>query len=135
MKGGYFMRRNLDFFNLFPEIDLFFDGLNLKEKNFDETKSHYLLNVDVPGFKKEDISVEFLNGTLIVSGKKDVFNGSSKQSRSVKKSFPLNFDVDSSKIEAKVEDGILYLAIPKGNNSSTKIEIKNDDDFWSKLIS
>jgi HSP20 family protein len=93
-----------------------------------ETKDAYVFKVELPGFKKEDIKVEFSNETLVLRGER-------KQEEEVKnenchrlersygmfeRSFNIPKNVDAKKIDASLKDGILLLTIPKVEEAKTK---------------
>ena len=69
------------------------------EINRDETG--YTVEVPVPGFKPDDIDITLENDTLTVSGK--------SEKRSFTRSLLLPEEIDSEKIAAKVEHGLLTL--------------------------
>lgn len=87
-----------------------------------EFDNSYELDVDLPGFKKEDIKVDFKEGTLTISAarntetsEKDNNGKLIRQERYVgtcKRSFYVG-DIQPTDISAKYEDGILKLSVPK----------------------
>ncbi len=87
-----------------------------------EFDNSYELDVDLPGFKKEDIKVDFKDGTLTISAarntetnEKDNDGKLIRQERYVgtcKRSFYVG-DIQPTDISAKYEDGILKLSVPK----------------------
>lgn len=87
-----------------------------------EFDNSYELDVDLPGFKKEDIKVDFKDGTLTISAarntetsEKDNNGKLIRQERYVgtcKRSFYVG-DIQPTDISAKYEDGILKLSVPK----------------------
>lgn len=74
-----------------------------------ETKDHYLASFDVPGVKKEDIKIEVEGNQLIVSGERHHERMNAKFERA----FNLPTTVNTDKIEAQHENGVLRIAIPK----------------------
>ena len=109
-----------DFFNEFPALA---DkaGLNFPPVNIAETNDAYHLEVNVPGRNKEDFKINVDNGTLTISyeKKEEVKNEDVKSVRrefsfqSFKRSFTLDDKVDAAGIQAKYENGILKLYLPK----------------------
>lgn len=87
-----------------------------------ELDNSYELDIDLPGFKKEDIKVDFKEGTLTISAarntetsEKDNDGKLIRQERYVgtcKRSFYVG-DIQPTDISAKYEDGILKLSVPK----------------------
>ena len=98
-----------------------------------ESKDAYMFKVDLPGFKKEDIKVEFSGETLIMRGERkqeEEKKGENchrlERSYGVfERSFTIPRNVDAKKIEAELKDGILMLTIPKVEEARAKaIDIK-----------
>lgn len=100
--------------------------------NLEDMQSHYLLSIDVPGMKKSDIKLEIQDGQLHVSGERQQESEKKKKHGFESERFYGSFErwialpPNSSPegIEAKVEDGVLQVAIPKKEASkSTEIKI------------
>jgi HSP20 family protein len=100
--------------------------------NFSEKDGKYYITADIPGMKKENISVTIEDGYLTVSGKKEETkeekeaNYYMKETRygSFSRSLRLPEEVDEARIEASYKDGVLSVSIEKSEESSTrKIEI------------
>jgi len=93
-----------------------------------ETKDAYVFKVDLPGFKKEEINVEFTGDTLIMRGERKQEEETKNESchrleRSYglfERSFTIPKNIDPKKIEAELKDGILQLTIPKVEEAKTK---------------
>ena len=89
--------------------------------NITEREKDYKIDVAVPGIKKEDFKVEVENNILTVQGerKEEFSEEKNKVTRkefhygSFKRSFTLPETVDSEKINATYNDGILSLTIAK----------------------
>ncbi len=96
---------------------------NIMKTDVKETDSSYELDVDLPGFKKENISAELKDGYLTITANKgldkDEQNKEGKYIRqerytgSCSRSFYVGEGVSQDEIHAKFEDGILKLSIPK----------------------
>jgi HSP20 family protein len=83
-----------------------------------ETEDEYLVMVDLPGVKSEDVTVEFNDQVLTVSGSRaPVETGESQLVERPYGSFVRNLTlpkgVDSDQIKADYRDGVLELHIPK----------------------
>ena len=87
-----------------------------------ETDSGYELDVDLPGFKKEEIRLELENGYLTISTEKALENKDEKKGRvlrqeryagTMSRSFYVGTHVTEEDIKAKYENGVLSLTIPK----------------------
>ncbi len=100
-------------------------GANVYSPNIDMTENddNYVVRVDIPGVDKSNIDVDVKDNTVRISGErnetveKNSGNGSYHQrERRVgrfTRSMTLPGPVDSDKAEAKYEDGVLKITIPK----------------------
>lgn len=97
-----------------------------------QTDDYYILEMDVPGFEKKDINIDFSNGNLTVTAKKESIIDDKDYLRrerfygEVKRSYYVG-EVDQSLIKASFENGILKLVFPRNKseaNSKTAIDIK-----------
>lgn len=136
-------REPLSFFDgWFDDFMPMFSRKEMKEFNsimktdVKETEKDYILDVDLPGFKKEDVNLNLENGYLTISAKREhkVDNENRKENfvrreRSFgqfSRSFYVG-DVEQDEIEAHLENGILTIKLPKEEEKKTKsnrIEIK-----------
>lgn len=95
---------------------------NLMKTDVRETESSYEVDIDLPGFKKEDIKLDLENGYLTVSAQKGLDkdeqdkNGryirQERYTGSCSRSFYVG-DMKPSDVAAKYEDGILKISLPK----------------------
>ncbi len=126
------------------QFDRIFNVVEAREKsdidfiptvNTREGDDAYYIEVDLPGVKKEDININVEDNTLTISGerkiekehKEDNFYKVESVYGKFERSFTLPEDVDTDKIEAKSEDGVLEIKIPKVakvEKAPKKIEIK-----------
>ena len=98
-------------------------GKNLMKTDIRETDGSYELDVDLPGFKKDEIQASLENGYLTISAakgldkdEKDKDGKYIRQERyagAMSRSFYVGDEVTQEEIKAKYEDGILKLSIPK----------------------
>jgi HSP20 family protein len=98
-------------------------GTTLPAVNIKETADNIEVQVAAPGMKKEDFKVELDGNMLTISSEKKEENESQNGDRfsrkefsyqSFQRSFQLSREVvDTEKIEAKYENGVLSLVIPK----------------------
>lgn len=105
---------------------------NLMKTDVKEVENGYEVAMDLPGFKKEDISAKLENGYLTITASKgldkDEKNEEGKYIRrerysgSCSRSFYVGDGVTEEDIKARFEDGILKLDIPK--KDAEKIEQK-----------
>ena len=110
-------------------VTAFVPTVNTREGEF-----AYHVDVDLPGVKKEDIKVDLNNGILTISGERKT-KEEVKQEDYYKietyfgkfsRSFTLPDNVDIENIEAKSDNGVLEIVIPKLKDDVSKksIEIK-----------
>ena len=88
-----------------------------------ETDTGYELDIDLPGYKKEDVQAELKEGYLTITAKTqnstDEKDSNGKYIRreryygTCSRSFYVGEEVDQSDIRAKFEDGILKIGVPK----------------------
>ena len=88
-----------------------------------ENEGNYELDIDLPGFKKDDISLTLDNGYLIVGAAKTVKEDEKdskgkmlrqeRYSGAMQRSFYVGDGIDENDVKAKFEDGVLSLTFPK----------------------
>ena len=89
--------------------------------NIAETSREYLVRVELPEVKKEDIEVKVHEGVMTIKGERrmEVASEDEKQHRvesfygSFSRSFSLPQDVDETKIAAESKEGMLTVHLPK----------------------
>ena len=96
---------------------------NLMKTDVRETDSTYEVDVDLPGFKKDEISVELKDGYLSVSAaksldrdQKDTDGRYIRQERyagSCSRGFYVGEAMEPEDVSARYEDGILKISLPK----------------------
>ena len=100
--------------------------------DFSEKDGKYFLTAELPGLKKEDISITIEDGYVTVSGKKESnkeedgtdYYVRETRSGSFSRSFRLPGRVNEKKVDASFKDGILTVVLPHDKTSDTKkIEI------------
>ena len=107
---------------------------NLMKTNIKETEGGYELDVELPGYKKEDLNLELNGGYLNISAAKDNTNEEKdadgrvirreRYTGSMSRSFYVGDDITEEDIKAKFEDGILKLCVPKKEAEETIPEKK-----------
>ena len=120
----------------FPDIDkkLYGNSANqIMNTDVKETDNGYEVDIDLPGFKKEDVKAELHDGYLTISAAKNVNNDEKKEdgkyirkerfSGNMSRSFYVGDNITQEDIHAKYEDGILKLTVPK--KEEKKVEEKN----------
>ena len=113
----------------FPELNRVFYSQpvsQLMKTDVKEDENGYELSIDLPGFKKEEITAELKDGTLIVSASREAANDTKDEnsktakyirqerySGSMSRRFYIGDNITENDIHAKFENGILTLNIPK----------------------
>jgi len=95
--------------------------------NLYEHGDNFEIRAEVPGLKKDNLNVKIQGNYLEISGERgsDAPEGykTHKTERGVgsfSRSFTLPADVDSTKVEATLKDGVLYLKLPKHEAAKPK---------------
>lgn len=96
--------------------------------NIKDNTENFELELAVPGMKKDDFTVEVDNDVLTISSEVQTENEENKDNytrkefsfTSFKRAFTLPDTVDGAKIDAKYEDGILRLILPKKQEALPK---------------
>lgn len=86
-----------------------------------DTEEHYVFQLEIPGFTKDDLSIEFKEGILTVKGERkeeemaeDVrFHRTERRKGSFARSFRLPKKAQIKKIDAALKNGILKLMVVK----------------------
>ncbi len=110
------------------EIEAFFNaaGFSGFRTDISDHKDHYLLKADLPGMRKEDISVQVdQNYMTIQARRKSERSQSSDQDRYLYQersygSYSRSFDISaikSDQIKARYENGVLKIILPKKEES------------------
>lgn len=96
---------------------------NLMKTDVKETGDHYEVDIDLPGFQKDEISVELQNGYLTIQAakgldkeeqdKKGKYIRQERYAGACSRSFYVGEDVEPEEVSAKFEDGILTISVPK----------------------
>lgn len=96
-----------------------------------EDKDGYLLSIDLPGIRPEDIHVSAHNGVLSISGKREEINTDKEQKRSERffgsflREFSMPENADLEKVQANSKHGVLELRVPKSSKPEPRrIEVK-----------
>lgn len=89
--------------------------------DLDETDQAYVMSIELPGVRKEDVGVELENGVLTIHGEKKAEREEKTGKRrwiersygSFQRSFTLPANALAERIEASFRDGILTVTVPK----------------------
>ena len=115
-----------DFGRMMPQVSSELYGKharNLMKTDVRELDGSYELDVDLPGFKKDEVNVELKNGYLTIqaakgldkseSDKKGKYIRQERYAGACSRSFYVGEDVEPDQISAKFESGILQISVPK----------------------
>ena len=110
------------------------ENSTIGKTNIKDNGNAYLIQMSLPGFKKEDINLDLDQDVLVISSdyensnedKNDNYYRKEFMKQSFVRSFYVPEDVDESKIDATMEDGILNVSFPKKEKieKDKKISIK-----------
>ena len=121
------------FDNMFPFDDSFFtskknplygkNASRVMKTDIKENEGSYELDIDLPGFKKDEITAELKDGYLSVSAakgldkdeedKKGKYIRKERYAGALSRTFYLGEEIREEEIKAKFENGILSVSIPK----------------------
>ena len=114
-----------DWMGGFPSANDFFSNQNrdIMKTDVKESEDGYLLEIDLPGFKKDDVKASLKDGYMTVSASRTTDKDEKDQEGryirkeryegSCSRSFYVGKNVTESDINAKFEDGILKISVPK----------------------
>lgn len=95
---------------------------NLMKTDVRETEKTYEVDVDLPGFKKDEINVDLQDGYLTISASKGLdkdqkdkegkYIRQERYAGACSRSFYVG-EIEADQISAKYEDGILKISLPK----------------------
>ncbi len=127
-------------FDLFDEFfsDDFFPANHKKERalmktDIKEKKDKYILDIDLPGFEKENIKLSLNNGYLNIHAKVNKEEKSDEEEKFVRqerfygecsRSFYVGNEIKEEDINAQFKNGILNIEIPKKDSEDKSKEIK-----------
>jgi len=98
-----------------------------------ERDDHYVLRLDLPGVKKNDIQVSVEDGGLLIRGERhheetkesDKLLRTERYAGTFARRFRLGDRIDTERIHAEYRDGVLEIRVPKAEEARTRmIEIK-----------
>ena len=110
----------------FPSFDRAFyesNTRNMMKTDVKETDQGYELDIELPGYKKEDVRAQLKDGYLTVQAAKNMnidekneqgaYIRRERYAGTMSRSFYVGDNVTEEDIHAKFEDGILKLSVPK----------------------
>jgi HSP20 family protein len=150
---------NRDRWNLFTDLDRLFDDWAPVRRSFaelsqvmppsdiEESENYYLITVELPGVKKDEIRIETLDNQITISGERKSETSEKEKSNRVfserrygrfERSFSVPTSIDVDKIEANYQDGVLKIMAPKAESSRPR-QIKIGESgagskFFGKIL-
>lgn len=103
--------------------------------DFEETDSHYLFSLDVPGMKKEDFSIEVTGDSLTIHGERKSEGRRADKGQTFServygkfyRQFQFPVGVNADDVQAEYENGVLRVALAKTADAKPrKVEIKGE---------
>ena len=133
MKHYLQTRNNNDNYDLFDVFDdffkpMFYDEGKSMRTDIRETENDYELEMELPGYSKEQIKISLENGYLTVNAERDKKEENGKKylrreiSEKTSRSFFVGDGVTRDRIKAKYNNGILCLTVPKDSPKEKKVE-------------
>ncbi len=112
---------NYDLFDVFDDFfkPMFFEETKELRTDIKENETSYELDLELPGYAKDEIKVSLENGYLTVSAEKQKKEDDGKKylrreiHESTSRSYYVGTDIEQSEIKAKYDNGILSLTVPK----------------------
>ena len=123
------------FFNIKRNRGQIDEEVNLPKVNVTEDENFFHLEAETPGMKDKDINIEVHNGVLTIKGHKENKSDTEKEnyhirefsSQSFERSFKLSDRVDTEKVSAKIDNGVLKVDLPKHVQiKPKKIEVQSN---------
>ncbi|MCM1025406.1 MAG: Hsp20/alpha crystallin family protein [Roseburia sp.] len=108
---------------------------NMMKTDVREQDGHYEVDIDLPGFRKEELSLELKDGYLTISASRGLdkeeteettgkFVRRERYAGSMSRSFYVGENMKEEDIHAKYESGVLRLSIPKPETKAPEVEQK-----------
>ena len=127
-------RRDFDLFDDFFDDNFFSKkDKSLMKTDIRETKDKFIIDMDLPGFSKENINLSLKNGYLEINAKVEKEDNSEDEEKYLRKerfygecsrSFYVGDDVTEEDIQAEFKNGILKIEVPKVNSEEKETETK-----------
>ncbi len=127
-------RNSFDVFDDFLRDDFFDRRENqLMKTDIKETKDKYIIEMDLPGYEKDNINLSLKDGYLTVTAKVEKEHNDNKEEKFVRRerfygecsrSFYVGKEVTEEEIEAEFKNGTLKIEVPKKDEHKKLPETK-----------
>ena len=109
------------------------DATNVPSVNVYETKDEYVFEAELPGWTRDEVSIDFENQTLTLSGQHELMADDGRQYHRVEgfygqftRSFTVPGTVNFDAVRAELKDGVLTIHLPKREEAKPRqIEVKS----------
>lgn len=117
-------------FNGFPAFERSFDKMRSPATNIYESKDQFELELNVPGRSKEDFKIVIDQNLLMISYEKKTETASEEIKtvrrefgyENFKRTFTLNDQVNTENIQARYENGLLKITLPKKEEKKESVK-------------
>lgn len=95
---------------------------SIMKTDIKEAENDYEINIDLPGYKKEDVQAELKDGYLVITAKNESSTEDTDNKEYIRRerfygtcsrSFYVGKDVRQEDISARFENGVLIMNVPK----------------------
>ena len=128
-------RNSFDLFDDFFDDEFFpkkHNQMNLMKTDIREKKDKYLIDIDLPGYEKENINLSLHDGYLNISAKvnkeekkeEEKFVRRERYIGECSRSFYVGDDIKVEDIKAEFKNGILMITVPKKELENKAKEVK-----------
>lgn len=102
---------------------------NMMNTDVKETENGYEIAIDLPGFKKEDVSADLSNGYLTIKAERETDNDTEENGSYIRReryygscsrSFYVGEAIREEDIKARFENGLLKLSVPKNDRKEVE---------------
>lgn len=108
---------------------------NMMKTDVQEHDDHFEVDIDLPGFKKDELSLQLKDGYLVITAARGLdkdekekktgkFVRRERYTGSMSRSFYVGEDIKEEDIQAKYEGGVLKLNVPKAEEDQPQVEEK-----------
>ena len=107
---------------------------NAYRTDLKETDDKYILEIEMPGFNKEDINIKVKNNIMTIKAEHDENKENNENERyiyseRIHKSYSKSYDVseiNSGEIKSSYTNGVLVIELPKNKELSDEVSINID---------
>ncbi|MFD2419394.1 Hsp20/alpha crystallin family protein [Amycolatopsis pigmentata] len=116
-----------DFDDLFGQLTRWTNSVTwAPQADVSETDERYLIELDLPGVRREDVTIDLTGDELAITGeiaereREGVFHRRTRRTGRFSYRVTLPRDVDGGKVEATMADGVLTVRVPKTENAKPR---------------